>query len=569
MTVIVRSGRSLGTMPTVTDLATRFWDLALGARPTYATLIGEHAHDSRIESYDQATIDDHLASLLGLRREIEAAGSSGDDVTRALLAAVVEADITEYETEILIGPVDAYLGPHCDALRAAAMNVALGPDHAGDLADRYAQIGRMLDQAATRQLRLARAGRPPAAVSVGRVVDQVDAYLASPLSDDPFVNPSLPDDWTGADRWRASMEELVTGSIRPAYVEYRRRVVDEILPLARPDDLVGICHLSDGETSYRRLTERFVTVPYDPDEIHRIGLLHVTEILAAEMAEVGSDAFGMTVLDDLITRVRTDPTVRYVSEDEMLAHARDIVERAWAAIDGWLGARPDGPCQVLPVPATLAKDMPPAYYMPPAQDGSRPGTYFLNTHEPGSRHRYAAEATAFHEAIPGHHFDRALASALTDLPDFRRFRIHNVHAEGWGLYSERLADEMGLYSRPADRFGMLAADAWRAGRLVVDTGMHHHGWSRAEAVAFLEKWTPLDPATISQEIDRYIGWPGQALSYKMGQIEIMRLRADAEQTLGSRFDIVGFHDTVLTSGGVTIRVLEQLVDDWVRGRRPR
>ncbi|MGA7270581.1 MAG: DUF885 domain-containing protein, partial [Acidimicrobiia bacterium] len=215
-----------------------------------------------------------------------------------------------------------------------------------------------------------------------------------------------------------------------------------------------------------------------------------------------------------------------------------------------------------------AKDMPPAYYMVPAPDGSRPGTYFLNTHRPETRDRFSAEDTAFHEAIPGHHFDRALAAALTDLPAFRRLRSQSVHAEGWGLYAERLADEMGLYTGAVDRLGMLSADSWRAGRLVVDTGMHHLGWSRQQAVDFLTGWTAVNTPTIEQEVDRYIGWPGQALSYKMGQIEILHLRARAEAELGRSFDIVGFHDTLLTSGSVTIPVLTQLVETWIDQTRP-
>ena len=227
-------------------------------------------------------------------------------------------------------------------------------------------------------------------------------------------------------------------------------------------------------------------------------MTHATETLAEEYAEIGSEAFGLSGTAEIFSRLRDDPDLRYKSGEEMLEHARQVITWAWANIDGWLGARPDGPCRVEPVPAALAKDMPPAYYMAPATDGSRPGIYFLNTHQPETRDRFSAEDTAFHEAIPGHHFDRALATALTGLPDFRKLRSQSVHAEGWGLYAERLADEMGLYTGPVDRLGMLSADSWRAGRLVVDTGMHHLGWSRQKAVDFLTKWTAINPLTIEQ-----------------------------------------------------------------------
>jgi uncharacterized protein (DUF885 family) len=547
----------------IDTLAAEYWDLYLAVRPTYATLIGEHRHDREIEDLSDSARDDHARRLRDLHDRVEATAPEEDPITHALLLSVIEADLVEEETEILVGPVDPYLGPHSEQLRSVAQARALEPDHAEALAQRYRQIPTLLDQALNRNLRLTAEGRPPAAAVVRRVIDQIDAYLAGPVVDDVFVRLQLPEGWTSADRWRADMAEVAESQIRPAFATYRRDLEEQLLPAARPDERAGICHIADGDDVYRRLVERFVTIPYHPADIHRIGTEHATETLVAEYAEIGQAAFGIGDLAAIFERLRTDPSLRYSSEEEMLEHAEEVVARAWAAIDGWLGARPDGPCRVLPVPAALAKDMPPAYYMQPSPDGTRPGTYFLNTHEPTSRDRFSAEDTAFHEAIPGHHFDRALASALTDLPAFRRLRSQNVHAEGWGLYSERLADEMGLYSGPVDRLGMLAADSWRAGRLVVDTGMHHHGWSRDQAVQFLVDWTPINRPTIEQEIDRYIGWPGQALSYKMGQIEIMRLRTVAERTLGSAFDVVEFHDTLLTSGSVTIPVLEHLVTTWM------
>lgn len=555
-------------MPSIDELAAEYWDLYLAVRPTYASLIGEHRHDAEIEDLSDSSRRDHVSRLRTLHIRVEETAPDEDPITHALLLSVIEADLVEEETEILIGPVDPYLGPHSEQLRMAAQTRALEPAHAQALARRYRQIPRLLDQASARHLRLASDGRPPAAATVRRVIDQIDAYLAGPVSEDAFVRLQLPDGWGAADTWRSDTAEVVESQVRPAYAAYRRELEEKVLPLARTDDHPGISYIEDGSEIYERLVERFVTIPYDPADIHRIGIEHATEKLVAEYAEIGREAFGVADSTAIFERLRTDPSLRYSSEEEMLAHAEEVVARAWAAIDGWLGARPDGPCRVLPVPEALAKDSPPAYYMQPSPDGTRPGTYFLNTYQPATRDRFSAEDTAFHEAIPGHHFDRALASALTDLPAFRRFRSQNVHAEGWGLYAERLADEMGLYSGPVDRLGMLAADSWRAGRLVVDTGMHHHGWSRDQAVQFLVDWTPINRPTIEQEIDRYIGWPGQALSYKMGQIEILRLRTVAERTMGSAFDIVAFHDALLTSGSVTIPVLEHLVTTWMAQAQP-
>ena len=216
----------------------------------------------------------------------------------------------------------------------------------------------------------------------------------------------------------------------------------------------------------------------------------------------------------------------------MLEHARETIARAWESVDEWFGVRPETPCEVVPVPRATAPALPPAYYMQPPIDGSRNGTYFLNTYKPAERDRFEYESIHFHEAVPGHHFDRSLASELEGIPLPRRYARVFAHTEGWGLNSERLADEMGLYSSEVDRLGMVSADAWRAGRLVTDTGMHALGWSRRQAIEFLQEWTPIGLLTIEQEVDRYIGMSGQALSYKMGQLEILRLRHEAEARFG-------------------------------------
>jgi uncharacterized protein (DUF885 family) len=210
--------------------------------------------------------------------------------------------------------------------------------------------------------------------------------------------------------------------------------------------------------------------------------------------------------------------------------------------------------------------VPPAYYIQPAQDGSRGGTYFLNTHNAGSMFRFEGQATAFHEAIPGHHLQLAIAGELEGVPAFQQHAVQTAYAEGWGLYAERLADEMRLYATDHDRLGMLALDAFRAARLVVDTGLHAKGWSRAHAVDYMRRHTPLPFDTIDVEVDRYIAIPGQALSYKLGQMEIRNVRERAEAALGDRFDIRGFHDVVLGSGMVTLEVLGTLVDDWIERR---
>ncbi|MFP3915315.1 MAG: DUF885 family protein, partial [Actinomycetota bacterium] len=359
-------------MPGLNDLCRAYWDLYLADRPTFASVIGRHEYDGEVEDPSPPARAAHMASLRHLRRELEEVDADDDPITRDLLAANLEADLAEAETQITVWPVDPNLGLHSSLLRYTAQTQATEPSHAKALADRFRQVPGMLYAALARHRQLAAAGLAPAAASVRRTLDQLDAYLESGTDTDPFVSLSLPSGWEGAEAWRAEMEDIVTRSIRPAASDYRQGVA-ELLEEARPDETPGICHLPDGNRIYPRLVERFVTVAYDPGDIHVIGREHATRSLISEYARAGSEAFGASEHTEIFERLRTDSTLRYSSAQEMLEHAREIVARAWAAIDGWLGARPDGPCRVEPVPAALAKDMPPAYYLQPSPDGSRPG----------------------------------------------------------------------------------------------------------------------------------------------------------------------------------------------------
>jgi uncharacterized protein (DUF885 family) len=291
----------------------------------------------------------------------------------------------------------------------------------------------------------------------------------------------------------------------------------------------------------------------------------VTEKLPAEYAELGGRLFGLTDPAAVLDRLRTDPELRYRTGEEIMADARQAFAAAVATMGDWFGRLPVSPCAIEEVPDFLAADSPSAYYFPPAGDGSRGGTYFVNTHAPEDKARYETASIAFHEAIPGHHLQLAIATELEHLPRFRRFGLANTaYVEGWGLYSERLAEEMGLYRSDLERIGMLAADSIRACRLVVDTGLHALGWTRAQAVDFMAANTPVSVEEVTVEVDRYIGMPAQALAYKLGQREIFRLRDDARARLGDAFDIRGFHDAVLTSGAVRLPTLARLVEGWVR-----
>lgn len=274
---------------------------------------------------------------------------------------------------------------------------------------------------------------------------------------------------------------------------------------------------------------------------------------------------GSDDVASIYEHLRSDEALRFARPDGIVAAAQSAMDRATEAIPEWFGILPQTPCVMAEMPPIGAEDAPLAFYLPAAEDGSRPGTYFVNTTSPDTRTRFESEALAFHESIPGHHLQLTIAQELEGVPDFRRNAFITVFHEGWGLYSERLADEMGLYSGDLERFGILSFDSWRAGRLVVDTGIHALGWSRQEAIDYLIANSPQAPNNIVNEVERYISWPGQALAYKTGQREMFRARNRAIDTMGDRFDIKDFHDTLLGSGSVPMATMHRLVDDWAAG----
>jgi len=554
-------------MSELETLSDRFWDLTLENSPSMATLLGDRRFDGMLEDLSEEALQIYASKLGDIKEKAAAIDASGFDhqqsLTRGMLISEASDALTMIETRVLVASCDPLTGPVSGLLSYAGQTAAHDAAQAEALYERYRQVPRLLTDALALHREEVAAGRTPTAANVERVLSQVDDYLASPIDSDPFASLPGPEGWAGLDGWRQQMSVLTTDQIRPAFADYRKGA-ESMLPSARDEDHSGLCHIPGGEEIYSKMVAVFTTLPYTPQELHDIGLGQTQGLHADEFREIGERAFRTADLPKILHRLRTDEALRYSTSEEIVRHAEEIVTRSWEAAASWFNLRPIGICAVQEVPAFLAKNAPPAYYFPPASDGSRPGTYFINTHQPTERLRYAAEAVAFHEANPGHHFQLTLASELSGLPEFRKRAVSTAYVEGWGLYAERLADEMKLYTSDIDRLGMVSADAWRAGRLVVDTGVHALGWSRRQAVEFLQKWTAVDQQSIETEVDRYIGMPGQALAYKAGQIEIFRLREEARAALGGRFDIRSFHDTVLGSGPMTLPMLGALVANWVK-----
>ncbi|MGH3518178.1 MAG: DUF885 domain-containing protein [Haloechinothrix sp.] len=357
-------------------------------------------------------------------------------------------------------------------------------------------------------------------------------------------------------------DTLVEEKVRPAYARYRMFLATEIEPHARPEGQAGLWWQPDGDNRYAALIGVHTTTAHSPLQLHDMGRALI-EQLAQEYAVLGARVFGTRDLPAIFHRLRHDPALRWSSGAEIVDSARQAITRAEAVARRWFGRLPQERVEVAPVPDTEAEGGTAAYYMAPSLDGSRPGTYFANISDPKSRCRHSAEAIAFHEAIPGHHLQITTALGLKTLPLLRRIADINAYDEGWGLYAERLADEMGLYSSDLARLGMLAQDSMRAARLVVDTGLHGFGWSRQRAVEYLTEHTPMAPVEIDAEVDRYCAVPAQALSYMVGRLEIQRIRSAAERALGRRFDIRRFHDVILGGGPLPMSILDTVVREWV------
>ncbi len=552
---------------TLRNLAEEYWETLLEASPSTATLLGDHRYDDRLEDLSAEAEQGLRQRWASLRARLEAvppAGLETDDlVTVGLLAAELDDAMKSIDQRLVELQSDQMTGFHVELLQAVPVMAAPDGPSANMLVERFRQIPRALEQAAQRFLDGAAAGRTPAAICVSRSVNMVEGYLASPLEGDVFANVGAPDDWD-----RTELRRVVEEEVRPAYRRMADTLRDRLLPLGRDDEHCGLSWLGDdGAQIYATLVARHTTVELPPEEIHAIGMHEVTEKLPAEYAEVGGRLFGISDPAAVLDRLRTDPQLRYSTGEDIMADAREAFGAAKAAMGEWFGRLPQSDCAIEVVPEFLAADSPSAYYFPPAGDGSRGGTYYVNTHHPEDKARYETASIAFHEAIPGHHLQIAVATELTDVPRFRRFSLANTaYVEGWGLYSERLAEDMGLYRNDMERIGMLAADSIRACRLVVDTGLHALGWTRQQAIDFMAVNTPVSVEEVTVEVDRYIGMPGQALAYKLGQREILRLRESARARLGDAFDIRGFHDAVLTSGAVRLPILAELVDAWVHSR---
>lgn len=433
-----------------------------------------------------------------------------------------------------------------------------------DWISRLEKFGTAMDQTIAVMERGIEKGRTQPRIINERILPQIEAQRVADAIKSGFYDPfrEFGDNIPAAEQQRLRNEALaaIRTVVLPAFDRMAVFFKEKYLPASRP--AVGIGSTPGGKEHYAYLARQYTTTELTPEEIHQVGLSEVARI-RAEMDKIIKQVGFKGTFAEFLTFLRTDPQFYYETPEELLEAYRAISKKIDPELVKLFGHLPRTPYGVIPIPDSIAPDTTTAYYMQPAADGSRAGYYYVNLYRPEVRPKYEMEALSVHEAVPGHHLQLAIQQELGDLPNFRRFGGFTAFVEGWGLYSESLGPELGLYQDPYSKFGQLTYEMWRAVRLVVDTGMHYQGWTRERAIKYFMDNAAKTEQDIVNEIDRYIAWPGQALAYKIGELKIKELRARAEDALGDDFDIKGFHDTVLGAGALPLDLLEQRIDAWI------
>jgi uncharacterized protein (DUF885 family) len=554
------------TEPTATDaVADRFWEDMLALAPTMATMYGDHRFDDRLEDPSAAGRAAVIARVDQAAAEAAALPDDGlsveDRITRDMLA--IAADLAKREEELGVYELRAVNhmdGPQQLLPQVLGWQPAETPEALEVLLARLRAYPAYIDAVAGLAREGVASGLTVSRIVASRTVEQMRGLLSAPVEESDVVGAAKVAD----DAARERVAEAVRDAVRPAEQRYLEMLETVYLPATRDDDRPGLCHMPAGGSLYRYFVKAWTTLELGAEEIHRIGNEEYGAIDEERVALARAEGFGS--VDDYRAALVADPANRAATREELVARATEDIGRALDVAPRVFGRLPASSCQVKPVEEFREKDMAFAFYYPPATDGTRPGTYYVNTYDLPSRTYHKLASTTYHEAVPGHHFQIALEMEHPNLNRFRRLGsriVGGAYVEGWGLYSERLADELGLYRNAAERLGMLDAQAWRASRLIVDSGIHGLGWTRQQGIDQLLK-TGLSQTDAVIETDRYISWPGQALCYMLGMREIRRLRHELEARDGDRFDLRMFHDEVLGHGSLPLATLAAQLPGWVR-----
>ncbi len=544
------------------QLAEECYDNRLKQSPLWAHMIGEYKYADHFMDASREAEDEFIAAAKAFIEQAEAIGDESLDEQRRITRAMIIWD-SEHRIAMTESRLDEFIVDPIFGVQAA-VNVYVPklaiptPEVAAAFADKYRGVAKYFRDRTERLRDGLAAGRVAAEFAIQQTLAQLESWLAKPVSEDPLLNTAPLPEGVDEQAWRAELADIVAADVRPAVAAYRDVLRDEIAPHAMPDEKCGMTWLDGGDEIYARAVRYYTTTSLSPKEIHEIGLRQV-ESLAREYAALGPEVVGSDDVPTVLEALRSDPKLHHTDGAEIVADSKAAMAKARAAMPDWFGVMPKSDCDV---EGTTSGAI--AFYFAPPKDGSRGGVFFMNISDPEGWGRYEIESTSFHEGIPGHHLQLSIAAELADLPELRKRAFIAAYGEGWGLYTERLADEMGLYSSALDRMGMLSADSMRACRLVVDTGMHALGWSRQRAIDFLVANSTMRPSHAAAEVDRYAVMPGQALSYMIGRLEIQRIRRETAERLGERFAIKDFHDAVLDSGPLPLGILDEVVRNRLR-----
>jgi uncharacterized protein (DUF885 family) len=563
-----------------------YWEEVLHRSPIWATYLGDRRYDDRLpdNSPEAAKAWDETQQffLLELRRIPRQELSETERITVDVLEFELETSLdVSRQCRGHLWQVDQLSGPQVTLMGIPIGHTVRNRKDADNLLARYSQMGGLFDQHIANLRAGLEAGYVAPRVNVKRVLVQVNDLLGRDVASLSLVAKPREAAVAFNPEWENAAKQVVGSSLIGGLTRYRDFLNDELLPHARAQ--VGVSEIPNGAKCYEARARRSIGVRRTADELHELGLAEVARIHAEMLTLVREDldAFieGETPpatagpaeadrfhLANFLAELAERDDQHVDTREALVAYNEKLVARAQSTLPQAFGRLPKTPIVVKPLEAYQEKDAPMAYYYSAPQDGSRPATYYINTYQPETRPLYIMAVLAYHEAVPGHHLQVALATENDDLPTFQRELGQTAFVEGWALYAEALSGELGLYETKWEKLGALVFEMWRACRLVVDTGMHVKGWTRDEALQYIRLYTGKHEGEAANEIDRYIAWPGQALAYKVGQLEILAMRKEAEDALGERFSLRGFHDEMLRHGAMPMSTLWTVMRAWINSQ---
>jgi uncharacterized protein (DUF885 family) len=548
------------------DLLHEQWEYTMRTSPLYASILGDKRWNDQIDDFSQAAIDDNLVQTQRFLTRFEAIDTTGfpdqEILNKELMVRDLKMGLEGARFKPWEMPVNQFNGIHIDAPQLVSVLSFASVKDYEDYISRLKQIPRLFDQTIVQMRKGMAEGLMPPKILLEQVVTQADGIAKTAPEKSPFAHPfdQFPDTVPEADRKRLHDAGIaaIRDSIVPAYVSFTAFVRDEYAPKGRTEP--GVWALPDGPERYAFRVKESTTTDLTPEEIHQIGLEQVKEI-EGRMLGV-AQKLGYPDLKTFYAAIKADPKLHPHSREEILDLYRKHIDEMYTKLPDLFGHLPKGRLDVMPIEEFREKEAS-THYVEGLPDGSRKAHVMVNTGDFAHRTTLDIETTAYHEGVPGHHLQISIAQELPSLPPFRQHEFYTAYGEGWALYSERLGEEVGFYKDPYSFYGHLQDDMLRGIRLVVDTGFHYKHWSRQQVVDYFHEHSAIDEPEVQSETDRYMAWPAQALGYKIGQLEILKLRQYSKDQLGSNFDIKAFHDEVLSGGALPLDVLSDRIHTWV------